>query len=86
MFFTVKNVVPLDDYKLQVFFEDNTEKIIDMKPYLDQGIFSALRDRQTFSTAKVTFGTVEWDNGLDIDPEFLYEYGEIIEETANLKR
>ena len=44
-----------------------------MKPYLDIGIFQELRNETIFNTARVSFGTVEWQNGADFDPESLYE-------------
>ncbi len=43
-----------------------------MKPYLDTGIFQELKADSLFQTARVNFGTVEWQNGADFDPESLY--------------
>ena len=43
-----------------------------MKPYLDTGIFQELKVGSAFQTARVNFGTVEWQNGADFDPESLY--------------
>ena len=43
-----------------------------MKPYLNTGIFKELQDEIVFNTARVSFGTVEWQNGADFDPESLY--------------
>ena len=44
-----------------------------MTPYLDQGIFAALRDPSLFRSVRVSFDTIEWANGADICPEVLYE-------------
>ncbi len=49
-----------------------------MKPYLNTGIFKELRDETIFRTAKVNFGTVEWQNGADFDPESLYSGSQLI--------
>lgn len=75
MFFAVKNVIPLDNYLLRLEFKNGEEKIFDMKPYLETGIFKMLKDEKVFKTAKVTFDTVEWANEADIDPETLYHGG-----------
>lgn len=74
MFFAVTDVKPSDDYQLLLQFKNGEQKIFDMKPYLDKGIFIGLKDEIVFKTAKVNFDTVEWANKADIDPETLY-YG-----------
>lgn len=75
MFFAVTNVTPLDNYLLRLKFKNGEEKIFDMKPYLEIGIFKTLQDKRLFKTAKVSFDTVEWENEADIDPEILYHEG-----------
>ena len=75
MFFSVKNVIVLDDFLLRLTFKNGEEKIFDMKPYLETGIFKMLKDEKLFRTAKVSFDTVEWENDADIDPETLYYEG-----------
>lgn len=73
MYLSVKEVKPLDEYKLLVTFENAEVKIFDMNPYLNKGIFSKLRDLSLIKSAKVNFDTVEWENEADIDTEVLYE-------------
>ena len=73
MYLSVKEVKPLDEYKLLLTFENSEVKIFDMKPYLDKGIFRELKDISLFKSARVKFDTVEWENEADIDPETLYE-------------
>ena len=73
MYLAVKDVKAIDDYKLILTFENNEIRIFDMKPYLDLGIFKNLKDKSLFNTVKVSFDTIEWSNGADIDPETLYE-------------
>ncbi len=46
--------------------------MFDVKPYLNFGLFSELKDIMMFQTAKVESGTVTWKNGLDICPDTLY--------------
>jgi hypothetical protein len=75
MFFAVINVTPLDNYLLRLKFKNGEEKIFDMKPYLETGIFKSFKDKKIFQTARVSFDTVEWANEADIDPETLYHEG-----------
>lgn len=37
------------------------------------------RDYESFRRAKVAFDTIEWDDGVDLDPEFVYEKSTPIE-------
>ena len=73
MYLAVKDVKSIENYKLILTFEDGSIKLFDMKPFLEKGIFKELRDKTLFETVKVSFDTIEWSNGADIDPEMLYE-------------
>ena len=73
MYLAVKEVKPIDNYKLILTFENNEVKIFDMIPYLDKGIFQELKDENLFKAVKVSFDSKEWPNEADIDPETLYE-------------
>jgi len=68
----VKSVNPLHNYTLEIIFTNDEKKKFDVKPYLNLGIFSELKDIMVFNTAKETLGTVSWENGLDICPDTLY--------------
>jgi len=73
MYLSVIDVKPLKDYKLLLKFENNEEKVFDITPYLEIGKFKELKDKELFNSVKVSFDTIEWSNGLDLDPELLYE-------------
>ena len=73
MYLAVKDVKVMDNYKLILTFENNEKRLFDMIPYLELGIFKTLKDENLFKTVKVSFDTIEWSNGADIDPETLYE-------------
>jgi hypothetical protein len=87
MYLAVLDVRPLKDYKLLLTFENNEKRIFDVSPYLNLGKFSELKDLSLFNTVKVKFDSIEWNNHLDLDPEFLYEKGEkvLIENTQQIK-
>ncbi len=73
MYLAIKEVKPLNDYLLLLKFENQEEKIFDVKPYLEIGKFQELKDEQLFKSVKVCFDSIEWDNQLDLDPELLYQ-------------
>jgi len=73
MYLSVNNVKALSDYRLKLTFENSETKIFDVKPYLDTGVFATLKDENVFNSVKVSFDTIEWPNGVDLDPEVLYE-------------
>ena len=70
---SVTKVTSSDNYTLHVQFDNGEQGTLDMKPYLDFGVFQRLKDRETFKRVRVAFDTVEWDSGVDPDPEFVYE-------------
>jgi len=72
----IPNVVEvrvLPNLLLWLRFRTGELKVFDAKPYLDRGRFLELRNQELFGQASVAFGTVEWPNGVDFDPEDLYE-------------
>ena len=77
MYLSVNKVKPLSDYRLELTFENKEIKIFDVKPYLDTGLFKTLRDDKYFKTVKVSYDTIEWPNGVDLDPEVLYEKSKV---------
>ncbi|MCK4252107.1 DUF2442 domain-containing protein [candidate division WOR-3 bacterium] len=73
MYKSITDVVPTDDYKLILSFYKKEKRIFDISPILDFGKFSELQDLNVFKKVHISFDTVEWENGLDLDPEYLYE-------------
>ena len=72
MYPAVKEVVPRDDYTLFVVFGNGENGILDMKPILDFGVFRRIKDYENFRRVRISFDTIEWDCGVDLDPEFIY--------------
>ena len=68
----VRSVRALDDYQLEVSFDNGEWRRFDVKPYLSRGIFVRLRDRAVFQAPRVVAGSVEWPNGLDLSYDTLY--------------
>ena len=73
MYIGITAVKPLAEYKLELTFENSELRIFDLRPYLNTGIFKQLQDKSIFNSVHLSFDTVEWSNGADLDPEVLYE-------------
>ncbi|MBC5623058.1 DUF2442 domain-containing protein [Butyricimonas hominis] len=65
----------IKDYELFITFNDGSKKIVNLKPYLTGEVFGELLDKDKFVQYGLTRVTIEWANGADLAPEFLYEIG-----------
>ncbi|PSR52168.1 DUF2442 domain-containing protein [Adhaeribacter arboris] len=63
----------IKDYELELYFNDGTSGIIDLKNNLNKPVFEPLRNIQYFKNFKLNSWTITWENGADFAPEFLYE-------------
>jgi len=71
MYWDVKTVKPLSDFRIYVEVENGSKGIFDLKPYLDHGVFRELCDVHYFNQVGILFGAVTWPNEQDIAPETL---------------
>ena len=69
----IVKVQPKSDYKLELWFKTGEHKLFDCTPYLNKGIFTALKDQAFFNKAHVKYGTVCWPNNMDLSPETLFD-------------
>ena len=72
MYPSVKSVVAGEDYVLFIVFDNGESGTLDMKGFLDFGVFQRLKDYDAFKRVRVAFDTFEWDSGIELDPEFVY--------------
>ena len=78
MYLSIIDVIPLENYKLLLTFENKEKRIFDVSPYLDVGKFSELKDPSVFKSVRVNFDSIEWSNHLDLAPDLLYQKGAAI--------
>ena len=69
----IVDVEVLENYELLLTFDNNVKKIKDMKPYLQKGVFKKLKDKEIFNKVKISFGTISWENDIDMCADSLYE-------------
>lgn len=58
-------------YKIKLWFNNHTEKVVDLKSSLEGSIFEPLKDPEYFKHFSIKFNTIEWENGADFAPEYL---------------
>ena len=62
----------LDGYRLRLRFSNGETMIADMESSLTGPIFQPLKDLEYFKKFSIPFNTVQWENGADFAPEYLY--------------
>lgn len=82
MFLHVTKVEYLGDYSLRIVFNDGKVKDVDLHRELFGTVFEPLKDLNLFRQVRIneTATTIEWPNGADFAPEFLYEVGTEVSE------
>ncbi len=76
MHWSVTSAKQLDDYRLELTFQDGKSGVVDFAKYVRQGgVFARLADRKLFQQWRINpdFGTIGWSDDLDIAPETLYQ-------------
>lgn len=73
MYPVVTRVSPGDKYVLLLQFDNGQTGKLDMSPYLDFGVFHKLKNKDNFNQVRISFDTIEWPCGVDLDPEFVYQ-------------
>lgn len=73
----VVDVDYIKDYELILKFSDGAVKKVDLRPYLTGDVFGELLNPDMFIQYGLTHVTIEWANGADLAPEFLYEIGTV---------
>ena len=75
MFIEVIKAEYLSDYKLLLFFNEGTSLCVDLEQELNGKVFEPLKDKSYFKNFTIKFNTIEWENGVDFAPEYLYKIG-----------
>lgn len=72
---TVEDVEYIKDYILRLRFSNGKTKDVNILPLLNGALFEPLKDKHNFIQFGLTGGTIEWYNGADFAPEYLYSKG-----------
>ena len=74
MFLHITNARYLEDYKVEVSFNDGRKGIADLADALKGSMFEPLKNKSLFSRLVIDkeLDTIVWSNGADLAPEYIY--------------
>jgi hypothetical protein len=76
MILKVQRFSILKDHQLKVTFNNGETRIVNLVNELNGEVFEPLKDAEFFKQAYLTeWNVIEWPNGADFAPEFLFEIG-----------
>ncbi len=62
----------ISDYKIDLTFNNGAEGKIDLEDKLSLPIYEPLKNKEYFRDFHLNSWTIEWENGADFAPEFLF--------------
>ena len=75
MFLEVTYAKYLGNYKLLIMFNNGEQQTVDLQNELNGSVFEPLKQLDFFKKFQIKYNTIEWENGADYAPEYLYEIG-----------
>ena len=63
----------IDGFRLLLLFNNGERRIVDLSNSLNGSVYTPLKNIEYFKRFSIKFNTVEWENGADFAPEYLYE-------------
>ena len=73
MFLEIIKAEYIENYSLRLFFNNGEVRIADLSASLNGQMFEPLKEKSFFKKFEIKFNTIEWGNGADFAPEYLYE-------------
>ena len=73
MFLEILKAVYLENYRISLTFNNGETKTVDLQSELNGTVYEPLRQLDYFKNFQVKYNTIEWANGADYAPEYLYE-------------
>ena len=75
MFIEVVKAEYLDGYRISLLFNNGEKRVVNLENSLRGTVFAPLKNIDYFKNFSIKFNTIEWENGADFAPEYLYEIG-----------
>lgn len=69
----IKKVIALENYQIKLTFDNGEVRVFNVTPYLEQGFFKELKEKNYFKRVNLLLGSISWPHGQDFCPDTLYE-------------
>ncbi len=81
MFLHIEDVIVAGPLRLKLRFNNGERRVVDLVDSLHGPVFEPLREQSRFAAVYVNeeTGTIEWPNGADFAPEYLYAISRPVE-------
>ncbi len=82
MWHDVIELKKLDNYRLELKFDNGRKGVVDLASYIDRGgVFRRFADMDYFNSVEINreLGVLCWPDGVDIAPETIYEAAMVAE-------
>jgi len=66
----------VEGYKIEFRFNNGITKVVDLTNEIYGEVFEPLKDINYFKNFTLNPFTIEWENGADFSPEFLFRLGQ----------
>lgn len=80
MLYYIEKILSIRNYTVTCLFNTGEARIIDLTDVIEKyskindGLISSLSNEAYFKTVGLdSYGTLQWDNGVDFDPDILYQ-------------
>ncbi len=67
----------IKDYTMKLTFSNGDVRVVDFLPLLTGKLHEPLKDLDNFIQFGLNHWTLEWYNGADFAPDYLYEHGSV---------
>jgi hypothetical protein len=67
------SVEPLPNFILKIKFNNDEEKLFDVKKIYNLPCYKPLQNKEFFNTVRIEYGSITWGNDIDYCPDCLYE-------------
>jgi hypothetical protein len=75
MFLEISQAEYLNNYRIKLTFNNGKIKTVDLQNELNGEVYVPLQQLDYFKNFQLKYNTIEWANGADYAPEYLYEIG-----------
>lgn len=83
MFLEISKAEYIADFKIKLEFNNGETWTVNLENELNGSVFEPLRNKADFKNFSIAYNTIEWANGADFAPEYLYDIAKLQNQLAS---